>query len=447
MENAIPLEIERKYLIRLPDEGLLDQLALGRDWIEQTYLLAEAGTTERVRSRRSPGGTPVYTHTVKKRRSAVTREELESEIGQAEYEALLRRADPTLRVICKTRWRIPYEGHILEVDRFPFWADRAILEVELGSEAEPVALPDWAGLIREVTEDEAYTNRAMAASIPYEPLPGQIFSGGADPMKRSWAEIDLRNIEHNYRTLKARLPEETICLGVVKADSYGHGALPVARRLQALGCGYLAVATPDEAAQLREGDIRLPILILGPGSPECAAELADLGVTQAVGNLAQARALSAALRPGQTLKVHAKLETGMGRTGFPTDEEGIGGQLVLTAESGVMSSVGTFALKFLLMQSICAILLLVSSSLRNKSLGTVLAVLLGTGLLSLVYLGIDAGLAKLLPNIDFSISEYMPDQLLSASKPAALDSILSSAATIAVFLPLAIRIFDKKDVK
>ena len=119
----------------------------------------------------------------------------------------------------------------------------------------------------------------------------------------------------------------------------------------------------------------------------------------------------------------------------------------ITAESGVMSSVGTFALKFLLMQSICAILLLVSSSLRNKSLGTVLAVLLGTGLLSLVYLGIDAGLAKLLPNIDFSISEYMPDQLLSASKPAALDSILSSAATIAVFLPLAIRIFDKKDVK
>ena len=335
MENAIPLEIERKYLIRLPDEGKLDSLALGRDWIEQTYLLAEAGTTERVRSRRSPGGTPVYTHTVKKRRSAVTREELESEIGQAEYEALLRRADPTLRVICKTRWRIPYEGHILEVDRFPFWADRAILEVELGSEAEPVSLPDWAGLIREVTEDEAYTNRAMAASIPYEPLPGQIFSGGADPMKRSWAEIDLRNIEHNYRTLKARLPEETICLGVVKADSYGHGALPVARRLQALGCGYLAVATPDEAAQLREGGVCLPILILGPGSPECAAELADLGVTQAVGNLAQARALSAALRPGQTLKVHAKLETGMGRTGFPTDEEGIGSLCAAMALPGL----------------------------------------------------------------------------------------------------------------
>ena len=324
MENAIPLEIERKYLIRLPDEGKLDSLALGRDWIEQTYLIAGPGTTERVRSRRAPGGTPVYTHTVKRRLSAVTREEREEEIGREEYEALLKRADPALRVIRKTRWRIPYEGHTLEIDRFPFWTDRALLEVELRSEEEAVALPDWIALIREVTEDERYTNRAMAASVPYEKLPGSAFGGASDPMKRSWAEIDLRNIEHNYRTLKARLPEKTVCLGVVKADSYGHGALPVARRLQALGCGYLAVATPDEAAQLRAGGITLPILILGPGSPDCADDLAELGVTQAVSSLRQAKALSAALRPGRTLKVHAKLETGMGRTGFPAEGAGIG---------------------------------------------------------------------------------------------------------------------------
>ena len=323
MENAIPLEIERKYLIRLPDEGLLDSLAQGRAWIEQTYLTAEAGTTERVRASRSPGGEPVYTHTVKKRRSALTREELEREIGREEYEALLSRADPALQVIRKTRWRIPYEGHTLEVDRFPFWADRALLEVELGSEEEAATLPDWIELIREVTEDGAYTNHSLAKKAPYELLPGSVFSSAADTMHRSWAEIDLRNIEHNYRTLKARLPEGTVCLGVVKADSYGHGALPVARRLQALGCGYLSVATPEEAAQLRAGGIRLPILILGPGSPDCASALAELGVTQAVGSLSQAKALSAALKKGQTLKVHAKLETGMGRTGFPADEAGI----------------------------------------------------------------------------------------------------------------------------
>jgi len=323
MEKAIPLEIERKFLILLPDEGLLDRLALGRDWIEQTYLLAEAGVTERVRARRSPGGKPVYTHTEKRRLSALTREEREEEIGQEEYASLLRRADPALRVIQKTRWRIPFEGHILEVDRFPFWADRALLEVELRSEAEAAALPDWVRVIREVTEDEGYTNRALAEKVPYEPLPGRPWSGGADPMRRSWAEISLANIEHNYLTLKARLPEGSICLGVVKADSYGHGALPVARRLQALGCGYLAVATPEEAASLRAGGIGLPILILGPGGTDCASELADLGVTQAVGSLEQAEALSAALRPGQVLKVHAKLETGMGRTGFPAREAGI----------------------------------------------------------------------------------------------------------------------------
>ena len=120
MENAIPLEIERKYLIRMPDERKLDSLALGRDWIEQTYLTAEAGTTERVRSRRAPGGTPAYTHTVKRRMSAVTREEREEVISREEYEALLRRADPALQVIRKTRWRIPYEGYTLEIDRFPF---------------------------------------------------------------------------------------------------------------------------------------------------------------------------------------------------------------------------------------------------------------------------------------------------------------------------------------
>ncbi|MBR4692748.1 MAG: alanine racemase [Oscillospiraceae bacterium] len=142
-------------------------------------------------------------------------------------------------------------------------------------------------------------------------------------MKRSWAEIRLDNIEHNYRALAGRLPAGTICLGVVKADAYGHGALPVARRLQALGCGYLAVATPDEAAELRRGGVSLPVLILGPSPAECAPDLAALGVTQAVGSLEQARAFASRLRPGQLLRCHAKLETGMGRTGFPAVGEGV----------------------------------------------------------------------------------------------------------------------------
>ena len=323
MQNAIPLEIERKYLIRLPDEGLLDALAVRRDWIEQTYLIpAEAGTTDRVRSRRAAGGEAEYTHTVKRRTGAFSHEEQETVIDEETYRALLTRADPARNVIGKTRWCIPHGAYTLEVDRYPFWSDRAIAEIELRSEAEKPALPDWVQLVREVTGENAYSNRSLAGNIPYEPLPGSVLTAGADPMKRTWAEISLANIEHNYRVLKARLPENTVCLGVVKADSYGHGALPVARRLQRIGCGHLAVACLDEAYALRQGGITLPILILGPTPAVCASDLAALNVTQAVGDLALAKAYSAALKSGETLRVHAKLETGMGRTGFPADNAG-----------------------------------------------------------------------------------------------------------------------------
>ena len=138
-----------------------------------------------------------------------------------------------------------------------------------------------------------------------------------DKTKRTWAEVSLSAIEHNYRAMREKLPEGCRFLGVVKADAYGHGAVPVSRRLEALGCDYLAVACLDEARELRTAGIGLPILILGHTPAAFAPELAELGVTQAVGSLEAAEALSAALAgTGRTLKVHLKLETGMGRTGF-----------------------------------------------------------------------------------------------------------------------------------
>ena len=138
-----------------------------------------------------------------------------------------------------------------------------------------------------------------------------------DLTKRTWAEISLGAIEHNYRAMRAELPAGCRFLGVVKADSYGHGAIRVSKLLEGLGCEYLAVACIDEARQLREAGIGLPILILGFTPAACARELAELGVTQAVGSLEAAQALNDALEgTGLTLKVHLKLETGMGRTGF-----------------------------------------------------------------------------------------------------------------------------------
>ena len=138
-----------------------------------------------------------------------------------------------------------------------------------------------------------------------------------DRTKRTWAEISLGAIEHNYRAMREILPAGCRFLGVVKADSYGHGAIPVSKRLEALGCDYLAVACLDEARALREAGIQLPILILGYTPPAYAPELAELDITQAVGSLEAAVALSEALEgTDKTLKIHLKLETGMGRTGF-----------------------------------------------------------------------------------------------------------------------------------
>ena len=119
----------------------------------------------------------------------------------------------------------------------------------------------------------------------------------------------------------------------------------------------------------------------------------------------------------------------------------------IVSDGEVMQGVLFFLMRLLLMQSICAILLLVTASFQNKSLGTVLAVLLGLGLLGLIYSLIDSGINQVFPNKGFVITDYMPDQLLSRPKPPVLDSVIVSAVTTAIFLPLSIRVFDRRDVK
>lgn len=138
-----------------------------------------------------------------------------------------------------------------------------------------------------------------------------------DLKKRTWAEVSLGAIAHNYNAMRARLAPGCRYMGIVKANAYGHGADRVARTLEELGCDYLAVACLDEAVALRRAGISLPILILGYTPPEYASVLAENRITQAVGSLAVAQALNDGLAgSGKTLKVHLKLETGMGRTGF-----------------------------------------------------------------------------------------------------------------------------------
>lgn len=138
---------------------------------------------------------------------------------------------------------------------------------------------------------------------------------GQAPDSRTWADIYLGRLEANYHTLRAALPRQKF-LGVVKANAYGHGAIPVARRLEALDADYLAVACLDEAMELRQAGIRLPLLILGYTDPRYAPLLAEQDLTQTIYDTGLAAALSAALLPGQRLRCHLKLDTGMSRLGF-----------------------------------------------------------------------------------------------------------------------------------
>lgn len=136
-------------------------------------------------------------------------------------------------------------------------------------------------------------------------------------LKRTWAEIDLDAVAHNYRQLRSRVGENVKFLGVVKADAYGHGAVHVGRVLQAEGADYLAVSSVDEAIELRENGITMPILILGHTPKEQVGRLIDGHITQAVTCQAKALEYSAeAVRHGGTLTVHIKVDTGMSRLGY-----------------------------------------------------------------------------------------------------------------------------------
>ena len=134
--------------------------------------------------------------------------------------------------------------------------------------------------------------------------------------KHVWAEIDLDALRHNFRTVKARAGALPLC-AVVKADSYGHGAVQCARVFAEEGAAWLAVSCLAEALQLRQAGQTLPILILGHVQPEYAADLIRRNITAACYSLPQAKALSeAAQAAGGRVQIHLKADTGMGRIGF-----------------------------------------------------------------------------------------------------------------------------------
>ncbi|MEG1593332.1 MAG: alanine racemase, partial [Oscillibacter sp.] len=140
-------------------------------------------------------------------------------------------------------------------------------------------------------------------------------------LERTWAEIDLDALAHNYHVLRERAGREAKFLAVVKADAYGHGAVRVARKLETLGAEYLGVSNLEEAQELRANGIQTPILLLGYTPAEMTEALIRDNVTQDVPSLSAARAYAReATAIGKTLRVHLKLDSGMGRLGFQCDE-------------------------------------------------------------------------------------------------------------------------------
>ena len=160
----VPIEIERKYLIEMPDMELLNkQYDCTTVDIIQNYLISKDGVERRVRQRGSDGSyTFYYTEKTPVNDSGLERTEKEKKISQEEYLKLLMEVDTNLRPIRKQRTCFVSNGSYFELDIYPFWDSKAILEIELTNPDAVVNLPKELTIIKEVTDDDAYKNYSLA---------------------------------------------------------------------------------------------------------------------------------------------------------------------------------------------------------------------------------------------------------------------------------------------
>lgn len=141
------------------------------------------------------------------------------------------------------------------------------------------------------------------------------------PIRPTHAVIDLAAIQHNVRELRRLTRQGAAFMAVVKADGYGHGAVPAARAALAAGADWLGVAVVEEAAELRQAGLTAPTLVLGWLPPEQAGLAAELGIAVTVFDAASAQALDAAGQArGRRVPVHIKVDTGMGRVGVRPEQ-------------------------------------------------------------------------------------------------------------------------------
>lgn len=136
--------------------------------------------------------------------------------------------------------------------------------------------------------------------------------------KRTWMEINLDMVEHNYNTIRNHVPSSAEICCTIKADAYGHGAVRIGKLLDELGGGYFAVSNAEEAIQLRKAGISKPIMVLGYSPLETTELLAEYKISQCVHSYEYGKALAEdAKQKNVKIAIHIKIDTGMGRIGFP----------------------------------------------------------------------------------------------------------------------------------
>ena len=132
------------------------------------------------------------------------------------------------------------------------------------------------------------------------------------------AEVDLGALVFNYRQIQKRIHKGVKILAVVKADAYGHGALPISQQLEKIGVEYLGVAIAEEGIELRKGGVKAPILILGGIYGSELDQVFRFNLTPVVFRKDSLQLLSReAEKRGKEIRVHLKVDTGMGRLGVP----------------------------------------------------------------------------------------------------------------------------------
>lgn len=145
------------------------------------------------------------------------------------------------------------------------------------------------------------------------------------PMRPTWVEIDTEALAQNVRIIKRHVGDAVGLMAIVKADAYGHGAIRTAQTALLNGAVYLGVGNLEEALLLREGGISAPILVMGYVPPYGIRQAAQHQLTVTIYDVESARALDRAARDiGQRLRVHVKIDSGMGRLGIlPNDAMGL----------------------------------------------------------------------------------------------------------------------------